>query len=198
MFNFNVTASYIPRINVIVADDTLIVGRGAGAGDEDIAPAINTVGNAQAGNYIVNVARKSPLLNKEITVQVVAPNSSAASKIAYEAKRAGAEIVGVTQKAGQIAMEITALGTSILMMLWLLQNVVTQVTVKGNAEKTAFRAAVDDILKKVPGSGRAWKWAAGLTAAGIAGKYIYDRVQHYNKLNEQQNKYLPNNPNIPF
>lgn len=138
-----------------------------------------TIGLASGGNYISNISRNSPLLNKKIQVQVIARDASAADKIAYELKRAGAEVIGIAQKAGKVVMDVSAVATAGLVTLLLANHLIEGVKPANEAAKKSLVDFIQKVKAKNPGLLKKAKWATILIGGGLVGKYIYDRVKSY-------------------
>ena len=148
-------------------------------GDDSVLSAIPPVGLAAGGNYISNISRNSPILNKKIQVQVIARDASAADKIAYELKRAGAEVIGIAQKAGKVVMDVSAVATAGLVTLLLANHLIEGVTPANEAAKKPLVDFIQKVKAKNPGLLKKAKWATILIGGGLVGKYIYDRVKSY-------------------
>lgn len=167
----------LPEIKVIniKADDDLDF--------EDIQEQTFSVSPAMAGNFVTKIARQSPLLNQKVQVQLITKNASTADKIAYELKRFGVELLGVTQNGAKVIMEVSGLLASILMVAWLYKNVVTDVTGSGATKKMVAEGS-KQFFKKIPGGAKGVLWAAGLLAAGSLGMYVKSRIDAYKAQNQ--------------
>lgn len=169
----------LPEIKVIniKADDDLDLDF------EDIQEQTFSVSPAMAGNFVTKIARQSPLLNNKVQVQLITKNASTADKIAYELKRFGVELLGVTQNGAKVIMEVSGLLASILMVAWLYKNVVTDVTGSGATKKMVAEGS-KQFFKKIPGGAKGVLWAAGLLAAGSLGMYVKSRIDAYKAQNQ--------------
>lgn len=156
------------------------------------------VSYSAAGNLMANIARRSPILNQPMRINVEVNDQSAASKLSYEAKKAGIEVVGITQKAGRIVLELGAVASAILTMLVVWNTLVVGVNANGVNEAKTLKPVFASLRKAWPKI----KWLAALGAAGTGiykvAKYVNGRVNHYKSKSNHSDPGIKRGYHNPF